>query len=97
MKVASYLSHRQEIPAERIERCKECLKVVGRINREKIYDFNYDYAHITARKGFNDYLAKRSTELSSTSLEFLSRVNPTASIKNKKELLRNLKKIDLVA
>lgn len=77
--VGNYLSHRREIPAERIERCKEALKVVGRINRDNIYDFNHEYQHITVRKHFANYLEKRSSELDSSAIEFLSRVDPTHS------------------
>jgi len=75
--VGTYLSHRRHIPAERIERCKEALKVVGRINRDNIYDFQQEYQHITNRKHFKEYLQKRSTELDSSALEFLARVDPT--------------------
>jgi hypothetical protein len=31
--VAKYLSHRGDIPSERIVRCKQALRIVGRINR----------------------------------------------------------------
>lgn len=41
--VGAYLSHRREVPAERVERCKEALRVVGRINRDHIYDFHQEY------------------------------------------------------
>jgi hypothetical protein len=51
--------------------------VVGRINRDNIYDFQQEYQHITSRKHFSEYLQKRSSELNSTALEFLSRVDPT--------------------
>ena len=37
LRVASYLSHRGEVPVSRIVRCKEALKIVGRVNREHIY------------------------------------------------------------
>ena len=57
--VSSYLSHVRDIPQERIDRCKEALKVVGKINREHIYDFTRDYEHITQRKHFNKYLQNR--------------------------------------
>ena len=77
VQVGQYLSHRRQVPTERIERCKEALRVVGRINREHIYDIHQDYEHITHRKHFGDYLEKRQTELDSTALEFLSRVDPT--------------------
>lgn len=56
VQVGRYLSHRREVPTERIERCKEVLKVVGRINREHIYDLHQDYQHITHRKHLGDYL-----------------------------------------
>jgi hypothetical protein len=42
--------------------------VVGRINREHIYDFHQEYEHITQRTHFGDYLQKRSTQLDSTAL-----------------------------
>ena len=31
--VAKYLSHRRDVPQERVVRCKEALRIVGRINR----------------------------------------------------------------
>ena len=31
--VSVYLSHSRELPKKRIDRCKECLKIVGKINR----------------------------------------------------------------
>jgi hypothetical protein len=67
-RVSRYLSHRHQIPAERIERCKQALKVVGRINREHIYDFNREYDHITVRKHFTDHLEKREKELDSSAV-----------------------------
>jgi hypothetical protein len=75
--VGNYLSHRRQVPAERVERCKDALKVVGRINRDHIYDFHQEYQHITRRKHFADYLQKRTAELDSSALGFLSRLDPT--------------------
>jgi ABC-type transporter Mla MlaB component len=75
--VGRYLSHRRQVPAERVERCKEALKVVGRINRDSIYDLHQEYPHITVRKHFTDYLAHRSSQLDSSALAFLGRVDPT--------------------
>lgn len=54
--VSRYLSHRRKVPEERIRRCKDALKIVGRINREHIYELSKDYEHITIRKRFNKYL-----------------------------------------
>lgn len=77
--VGNYLSHKREIPAERIDRCKEALRVVGRINRDHIYDLHQEYQHITVRKQLADYVDKRSVELDSSALEFLSRIDPVHS------------------
>lgn len=91
--VSTYLSHSRDIPSERIERCKDCLKITGRINREHIYDINHEYQHITVRKHFNKYLQKREEELNSTSLAFLQRVDPLHQARddnvNLMESLRN--------
>jgi hypothetical protein len=54
--VGQYLSHRGPVPRERIFRCKEALKIVGKINREHIYALNQDYQHITIRKGLKRYI-----------------------------------------
>lgn len=43
LRVADYLSHRKEIPQNRILKCKEALKIVGKINREHIYELSKDY------------------------------------------------------
>lgn len=61
--VSKYLSHRRDIPQERIVRCKQALKIVGRINREHIYDINKDYEHITIRKQFKKYLESESERI----------------------------------
>ena len=75
--VSIYLSHKRDIPQERIDRCKECLRVVGKINREHIYDFSRDYEHITTRKHFQKYLSRRQEELDSSALEMMGEVDPT--------------------
>lgn len=54
--VGQYLSHKRPIPNDRIVRCKEALKIVGKINREHIYEFNKEYEHITTRKHFRKFL-----------------------------------------
>jgi hypothetical protein len=97
LRTSRYLSHRREVPAERVERCKDCLKVVGRINRDNIYDFGKEYEHITVRKHFNEYLEKRNSELSSTALEFLSRVDPSHNYQtNPSNLKSSLRRAHLV-
>jgi|JI10StandDraft_1071094.scaffolds.fasta_scaffold1232307_2 hypothetical protein len=76
LNVGKYMSHRREVPESRILRCKEALKIIGRISREHIYELSKDYEHITVRKRLNQYLDKRRQELDEMSLEYLTRVDP---------------------
>lgn len=78
--VAKYLSHRRDVPQERVVRCKEALKIVGRINREHIYELNKDYEHITVRKHFKKYVEQKGRELDYDGLSHLGRVDPTHSV-----------------
>jgi hypothetical protein len=61
--VSRYLSHRREVPEDRIRRCKAALRIVGRINREHIYDMSKDYEHITVRKHLDKYINERQKQL----------------------------------
>lgn len=40
------LSYKRPLSEEFINKCKDCLKIVGKINREFIYAFDKEYEHI---------------------------------------------------
>ena len=77
--VSHYLSHKRPIPSDRIVRCKEALKIVGKINREHIYELNKDYEHITIRKHLKRYMEERGEQLDFDGLSYLTEVDPTHS------------------
>ncbi|CAM6001514.1 unnamed protein product [Sphagnum balticum] len=76
MRVSDYMSHTRPIPSERIDRAKDALRVVGKINREVIYDFSKEYQHISVRKSFSKYLLERQRELKGTSLDYFVLFDP---------------------
>lgn len=56
LRVSRFLSHKRPLSESFVERCKECLKIVGKIDREFIYSFDKEYEHIMLRRNFVRHL-----------------------------------------
>lgn len=53
------LSYKRPLSEEFINKCKDCLKIVGKIDREFIYPFDKEYEHILERKNFIRYVEQK--------------------------------------
>lgn len=53
------LSYKRPLSEEFISRCKDCLKIVGKIDREFIYAFDKEYEHILIRKKFMTHVENK--------------------------------------
>ncbi len=53
------LSYKRPMSEEFIQKCKDCLRIVGKIDRQFIYLFDKDYEHILQRKNFTDYVMQK--------------------------------------
>ena len=62
LKVGRMLSYKRPLSEEFIDKCKECLKIVGKIDREFIYAFDKEYEHILQRKNFVKYVEDKIQE-----------------------------------
>jgi hypothetical protein len=61
--ISNLLSHRREIDDKWVEKCKECLRYVGKIDRELIYDVNKDYHHVVKKREMQGMVNKLYPDL----------------------------------